>query len=75
MRATGIAPRLFGVTAIVAALAGTSAVTPRASADGQFWDIQDTSPWSQDAAASRPAAARTLQRLRLSQARVRTAGG
>ncbi|RPJ84274.1 MAG: hypothetical protein EHM13_05115, partial [Acidobacteria bacterium] len=25
-----------------------SAVTPLPSADGQFWDIQDTSPWAQD---------------------------
>ena len=25
-----------------------SAVTPIGSADGQFWDIQDTSPWAQD---------------------------
>jgi hypothetical protein len=35
--------------AIVAALGmRTAAVTRLASADGQFWDIQDTSPWSQD---------------------------
>ena len=34
---------------MVAALAlRTTAVTRLASADGQFWDIQDTSPWSQD---------------------------
>ncbi len=26
----------------------TAAVTRAGSADGQFWDIQDTSPWSQD---------------------------
>src|SRR5258706_12179654 len=26
----------------------THAVTRVNSADGQFWDIQDTSPWSQD---------------------------
>src|SRR6476660_2809999 len=26
----------------------THAVTRVSSADGQFWDIQDTSPWSQD---------------------------
>lgn len=26
----------------------TSAVTRLSSADGQFWDIQDTSPWAQD---------------------------
>lgn len=29
-------------------LQSTSAVTRLSSADGQFWDIQDTSPWSQD---------------------------
>ncbi|HMF96257.1 MAG TPA: amidase family protein, partial [Vicinamibacterales bacterium] len=36
--------------AIVLAGAGSrpAAVTRAASADGQFWDIQDTSPWSQD---------------------------
>ncbi|MGE0462030.1 MAG: amidase family protein [Vicinamibacterales bacterium] len=26
----------------------SAAVTPLPSADGQFWDIQDTSPWAQD---------------------------
>ena len=41
--------RGFGVAAIVAALAlRADAVTRLASADGQFWDLQDTSPWSQD---------------------------
>ncbi len=41
--------RSLGAIAIVAALAiRTTAVTRLASADGQFWDIQDTSPWSQD---------------------------
>ncbi len=30
------------------ALAPAAAVTPLPSADGQFWDIQDTSPWAQD---------------------------
>ncbi|MEX2168357.1 MAG: amidase family protein [Pirellulales bacterium] len=29
-------------------LSAASAVTPVPSADGQFWDIQDTSTWSQD---------------------------
>ncbi|MBP7777825.1 MAG: hypothetical protein KA371_11890 [Acidobacteria bacterium] len=38
---------------LVAALAvlllqPASAVTPIGSSDGQFWDIQDTSPWAQD---------------------------
>lgn len=38
------------VAAVVAsvAIAGVGAVTRVPSADGQFWDIQDTSPWSQD---------------------------
>jgi hypothetical protein len=41
--------RAFSVAAIVAALAlRADAVTRLASADGQYWDIQDTSPWSQD---------------------------
>jgi amidase len=30
------------------AIANLSAVTRVPSADGQFWDIQDTSPWAQD---------------------------
>ncbi len=29
-------------------LQSASAVTPISSSDGQFWDIQDTSPWAQD---------------------------
>lgn len=29
-------------------LQSTSAVTRLASADGQYWDVQDTSPWAQD---------------------------
>lgn len=41
--------RALGAAAIVAALAlRAGAVTRLPSADGQFWDIQDTSPWSQD---------------------------
>jgi amidase len=39
------------VLALVLALAAharTAAVTPLPSADGQFWDVQDTSPWAQD---------------------------
>src|SRR5713226_912274 len=45
-RATGAA----FCAAILAALGtlSTHAVTRISSADGQFWDIQDTSPWSQD---------------------------
>ena len=41
--------RAISAAAIVAALAlRAGAVTRLPSADGQFWDIQDTSPWSQD---------------------------
>ena len=29
-------------------VAHSGAVSPLPSADGQFWDIQDTSPWAQD---------------------------
>jgi len=38
------------LAAVVAAIAiaNLSAVTRAPSADGQFWDIQDTSPWAQD---------------------------
>ncbi|MBY0493156.1 MAG: hypothetical protein K2Y23_02960 [Cyanobacteria bacterium] len=38
------------LAAVIAAIAiaRLSAVTRVPSADGQFWDIQDTSPWSQD---------------------------
>src|SRR5436189_2372169 len=40
---------LSSVVAFVFALAlRAGAVTRLPSADGQFWDIQDTSPWSQD---------------------------
>ena len=38
---------LIAVAALLA-LAPAAAVTPVPSADGQFWDIQDTSPWAQD---------------------------
>ena len=34
--------------AAVIAIANLDAVTRVPSADGQFWDIQDTSPWAQD---------------------------
>src|SRR4051812_26772911 len=45
----GTRARIFCAAAMVAALAWrTTAVTRLTSADGQFWDIQDTSPWSQD---------------------------
>ena len=43
-------PRFAALVALVAALAlaPAGAVTSLPSADGQFWDIQDTSPWAQD---------------------------
>jgi amidase len=43
--------RLFSVAVLLiatVAVAVTGAVTRLPSADGQFWDIQDTSPWAQD---------------------------
>ncbi|HEX4414891.1 MAG TPA: amidase family protein [Lacipirellulaceae bacterium] len=38
------------LVAVIAIAAGTPvrAVTPLPSADGQFWDVQDTSAWAQD---------------------------
>jgi amidase len=39
---------LLAATAACLAVAGLDAVTRVPSADGQFWDIQDTSPWAQD---------------------------
>jgi amidase len=39
---------LAAVCAATIAIAQLDAVTRVPSADGQFWDIQDTSPWSQD---------------------------
>ena len=33
---------------VVASIAVTEAVTRLPSADGQFWDVQDTSPWAED---------------------------
>src|SRR3954464_7146053 len=41
--------RALCIAAFVAALAlRAAAVTRLPPADGQFWDIQDTSPWAQD---------------------------
>ncbi len=49
MRTTSLVARAFVAAAFVATFAlRIGAVTRLASADGQFWDIQDTSPWSQD---------------------------
>ncbi|HEX3602275.1 MAG TPA: amidase family protein [Lacipirellulaceae bacterium] len=38
---------LFALAAVIMA-STANAVTPLPSADGQFWDIQDTSTWAQD---------------------------
>src|ERR1700712_932250 len=39
----------LGVALVVVVLTlRTGAVTRLKSADGEFWDIQDTSPWAQD---------------------------
>ena len=45
MRTRHLHPLLLGALLL---LARAGAVTPLPSADGQFWDIQDTSPWAQD---------------------------
>jgi amidase len=39
---------LLATLAAALAIANLTAVTRVPSADGQFWDIQDTSPWAQD---------------------------
>ena len=43
-------PAALAVSLLLAALtlARVTAVTRVPSSDGQFWDIQDTSPWAQD---------------------------
>ena len=77
MRAAGVAPRLLCVAAIVSALAlRTGAVTRLVSADGQFWDIQDTSPWSQDSGGiATGGRANPFNGFGYLKLRVRTAGG
>src|SRR5690348_14688540 len=39
---------VFAAAAAAVAIVQLDAVTRVPSADGQFWDIQDTSPWAQD---------------------------
>ena len=46
MRSLRLVCAALGLAAL--ALVRASAVTSLPSADGQFWDIQDTSPWAQD---------------------------
>ena len=77
MPVTRIASRLCCVAAIVAALAlRISAVTRLASADGQFWDIQDTSVWSQDSGGiATGGRANPFNGFGYLKLRVRTAGG
>ena len=48
---------VLAVTIAALAVETTAGVTRVKSADGQFWDVQDTSPWGQDTGGSRPAAA------------------
>ena len=51
MNTPRFAPAIVAALALAVLLgsaAHPAAVTPTPSADGQFWDIQDTSPWSQD---------------------------
>jgi amidase len=41
-------PLLLALVCAALLTVPTGAVTPIPSGDGQFWDIQDTSPWAQD---------------------------
>ena len=41
-------PTLLALLLALAFTVASQAVTPLPSEDGQFWDIQDTSPWAQD---------------------------
>ncbi len=45
---TRVAGLSLAVALTLASTVTVRGVTPLPSADGQFWDIQDTSPWSQD---------------------------
>lgn len=65
------------VIAIVTALAlRAGAVARLMSADGQFWDIQDTSPWSQDSGGiATGGGANPFNGFGYLKLRVRTAGG
>jgi hypothetical protein len=49
-RQSSMDPRsiLFALLLALLSTAPSTAVTPLPSADGQLWDIQDTSPWAQD---------------------------
>jgi amidase len=75
--ASRIAPTVFCAATIVALLAWrAAAVTRLASADGQFWDIQDTSPWSQDSGGiATGGRANPFNGFGYLKLRVRTAGG
>ena len=41
-------PLLLAIACAALGIVPAGAVTPLPSADGQFWDVQDTSPWAQD---------------------------
>jgi amidase len=45
---TAVKHRCSAALLFVASIVVTEAVTRLPSADGQFWDVQDTSPWAQD---------------------------
>jgi Asp-tRNA(Asn)/Glu-tRNA(Gln) amidotransferase A subunit family amidase len=77
MRATGFVGRAFIAAAIVAAVAHRiAAVTRLPSADGQFWDIQDTSPWAQDSGGiATGGRANPFNGFGYLKIRVRTSGG
>jgi amidase len=69
--------RAAGAAILVAALAlRLDAVTRLASSDGQFWDIQDTSPWSQDSGGiATGGRANPFNGFGYLKLRVRTSGG
>jgi amidase len=47
LRTASLVALCFAIV-LAGAVSRPAAVTRTASADGQFWDVQDTSPWSQD---------------------------
>src|ERR1700733_3831569 len=77
MRASGLVARAFIAAVIVAALAHRlAAVTRLPSADGQFWDVQDTSPWAQDSGGiATGGGANPVNGFGYLKLRVRTRGG
>jgi amidase len=67
---------LGAIAIVMAASIRPAAVTRLASADGQFWDIQDTSPWAQDSGGiATGGGANPFNGFGYLKLRVRTAGG